>query len=137
MILIHIREFQNTHVLYKRSRDYWLSRLDTLPAAPPLPSLNKANRDRPEFERHRYVLPADMWQSLKKKAVSESMTHSSILCAAFAEVLSVWSGEQSFTINTTVFNRIAFHKEVNNILGEFTNTVLLEVDWSKNTFKER
>jgi non-ribosomal peptide synthetase component F len=78
-----------------------------------------------------------MWQSLKRKAVNELMTHSSILCAAFAEVLSVWSGENSFTINTTVFNRIAFHKEVNNILGDFTSTILLEVDWSKNTFKER
>jgi non-ribosomal peptide synthetase component F len=59
------------------------------------------------------------------------------LCEAFAEILSMWSGDFEFTINTTIFNRIPFHKQVNEILGDFTSTILLAVDWTKDSFRER
>ena len=49
----------------------------------------------------------------------------------------MWSGDFEFTINTTIFNRIPFHKQVNEILGDFTSTILLAVDWTKTTFRER
>ncbi|MEC4812893.1 MAG: amino acid adenylation domain-containing protein [Scytonema sp. PMC 1069.18] len=136
--IIHKKALQDPE-LVKRSQDYWFSRLNTLPPAPELP-LAYFPRELKDyrFKRRRAQLEPDTWQQLKQRGKKAGLTPSAILLAAFAEVLTVWSKNPRFTINLTVFERLPLHPQVNQILGDFTNTNLLAVDNStQDTFTVR
>jgi amino acid adenylation domain-containing protein len=124
---------------YRRSRDYWIKRLPTLPPAPELPLVQKTSSvTQPRFKRRFSKLERDAWQRLKIRALEAELTFSVVLLAAFAEVLSVWSKSPYFTLNLTLFNRPPIHPQVNDIVGDFTSLNLLEVDCSVNdTFETR
>lgn len=115
--------------LYRRSQEYWFSRLDNLPPAPDLP-LAKNPKELKQHHCKRYDgrLDQNDWQQLKQRATSVGLTPSGILLAAFAEILSVWSRNPRFTINIALFNRLPLHPQVNDILGDFTSVTLLAVD---------
>jgi non-ribosomal peptide synthetase component F len=52
--------------------------------------------------------------------------------------LTVWSKSPRFTLNLTLFNRLALHPQVDEIIGDFTSLTLLEVDNAMpGTFKVR
>ncbi len=115
--------------LYHRSRNYWQNRLVNLPPAPELPlQHNLATIKNPRFVRRSGQLEPQTWQRLKQKATQISITHSGFLLAAFAEMLTTWSKSSKFTLNLTLFNRLPVHPEVNEIIGDFTSSLLLEID---------
>jgi len=115
--------------LYKRSRDYWFNRLDSLPNAPELP-LAKHPQEIEDHRCQRYQggLARGEWQQLKQKAKQAGLTPTGVLMAAFAEILTLWSKNSQFTINLALFNRLPLHHQVNDILGDFTSVTLLAVD---------
>ncbi|NEO98573.1 MAG: amino acid adenylation domain-containing protein [Symploca sp. SIO2E9] len=125
--------------LSKRSQDYWFSRLDTLSPAPELPLAYKPSElKKYKFKRYRAGLEPNTWQQLKQRGKNAGFTPSVILLAAFAEVLTRWSKNPQFTINLTVFERLPLHPEIEQIIGDFTNTILLTVDnYTQNTFTVR
>ncbi|MBD1825981.1 non-ribosomal peptide synthetase [Microcoleus vaginatus GB1-A2] len=124
---------------YRRSVDYWQSRIPTLPPAPDLPLVkNPAAIKKPRFERRTGQLDPKTWQQLKNKSTKAGSTPSGILLAAFAEVLAVWSKNPRFTIGLTLFNRLPLHPQVNEIAGDFTSLILLAVDNSaRDSFAAR
>lgn len=118
--------------LIARSRDYWFSRLDTFPPAPELPLTCFPNQlQQPRFKRYRSQLQPETWQNLKKRGEEIGLTPSMILLTAFAQLLTTWSKNPHFTLNLTIFDRLAVHTQVNQIVGDFTNTILLPIDHSK------
>ncbi|MGB3533919.1 MAG: amino acid adenylation domain-containing protein [Microcoleaceae cyanobacterium] len=125
--------------LYHRSRDYWQKRLLNLPASPELPlQQNLATIKNPRFVRRTGQLEPQTWQRIKQKAAQIGMTHSGVLLAAFAEILTTWSKNSRFTLNLTLFNRLPVHPEVNQIIGDFTSSLLLAIDNSEqNNFETR
>ncbi|MFY9528962.1 MAG: amino acid adenylation domain-containing protein [Candidatus Acidiferrales bacterium] len=126
--LLAFNSFERTE-LYRESREYWLKRLPTLPPAPELPlATNTPSITRPEFKRRHVRMDAAIWQSLKERSARLSLTPAGILLAAYADVLAIWSKNPRFTINLTLFNRLPLHKQVNDIIGDFTSVTLLEVD---------
>lgn len=117
---------------HQRSQDYWFRRLPTLPPAPELPFTKlPVALEQPKFKRRSARLGAVHWQRLKHKASQANLTNSSVLLAAFADVLTLWSKSPKFTINLTLFNRLPLHHQVNQVIGDFTSLNLLEVDNSK------
>ena len=48
--------------------------------------------------------------------------------AAFAHTLACWSGTSRFLLNLPLFGREAFHPDVNNVVGDFTSSLLLDID---------
>ena len=124
---------------FRVSRDYWVKRLPTLPASPGLPfAVNPASIQKPLFKRRQARVDQVSWKSLKDKTVRAGLTPASILLAAYAEVLAIWSKSPHFTINLTLFNRLPLHDQANDIIGDFTSVNLLEVDNSKlEGFKSR
>jgi len=124
---------------YRRSVDYWQSRIPTLPPAPDLPLVkNPAAIKKPRFERRTGQLDPKTWQQLKNKSTKAGSTPSGILLAAFAEILTVWSKNPRFTIGLTLFNRLPLHPQVNEIAGDFTSLILLAVDNSaRDSFAAR
>ena len=117
--------------LYRTARDYWMGRLDKLPPAPALPLvMDPAQIARPRFHRRSTFIAPVYWQTLKQKAAGQNITPSVLLLGAYSEILSAWSNAEHFTINITVFNRIPFAPEVNEMVGNFSAISLLEVDFS-------
>lgn len=124
---------------YQRAEKYWYDRVDSLPLGPDLPLVKPIEMlHRPRFKRYASKLNAQAWQELKDKAKSHGLTSSGVLFAAYSEVLGRWSKTAEFNLNVTLFNRLPVHPQINQIVGDFTTTVLLAVNHSKReTFVER
>ncbi len=124
--------------LYQRAEAYWLDRLAHMPPAPELPLAKPLSSiDQPRFSREEATLDADTWARLKARAGAAGLTASGLLCAAFAEILGLWSQRPQFTINLTTFNRFLLHPDVDALVGDFTSTTLLAVDTTDATFEAR
>ncbi|NEQ64889.1 MAG: amino acid adenylation domain-containing protein [Symploca sp. SIO2D2] len=124
------RQLERTRI-YQQSRNYWLERLDTLPPAPDLPlKSTKGDLSQPQFTTHRAQLSSKSWKVLKQRAGSFGITPSGLLMAAFAEVLSLWSRRSYFSLNLTLDNRLPLHPQVEQIIGDFTSLIPLEVNYT-------
>jgi amino acid adenylation domain-containing protein len=120
----------------KRAEEYWAQRMHVLPPPPQLPSHPAPRAEtliKPRFNHYIGSLEPRRWEALKTRATEAGLTPSSVMCAAFAEILAYWSKDPRFTINLTQFRRFPLHPDVNKIIGDFTSTILLEIDWSSDT----
>ncbi len=117
----------------QRSLAYWQARVKTLPPAPQLPlRIAPANVQSPRFVRYSDRLTAHEWQQLKQHAAPHQITPSALLIAAYATVLSAFSTRAELTLNLTLFDRPHWHKEIHQILGDFTSLSLLAWHPEKN-----
>ncbi|HMJ29572.1 MAG TPA: amino acid adenylation domain-containing protein [Xanthobacteraceae bacterium] len=113
---------------YRRAEQYWLRRLETLPAAPKLPlAKNPVAVTQPRFVRREAMLDHEVWRKLKSRSAKARTSLSGTLLAAFARVLAAWSQSPHFTLNTTLFQRASLHPHVHRLVGDFTSILLLEV----------
>ncbi|WP_437729162.1 amino acid adenylation domain-containing protein [Sorangium sp. So ce861] len=120
-------------------RAWWLERLSSIAPPPDLP-LARAPQEvtRPRFRRLSRRLPIEAWERLSSSAGELGLTGSSVLLAAFSEVLARWSADARFTLNLTHFNRRRVHPHVDRLVGDFTSVLLLTVDCgAPQTFAER
>lgn len=127
---------------YQRDRDYWQARIDTLPAAPELPTEATDNGPaadaEPGFDRLHHWLPASVLAGLARSATPYGLTHSGAVLAAYAEVVGRWSRKRQFTLNLPVFNRLPAHADIGAVLGDFTSVNLLGIDLDEqDTFVDR
>ncbi|MGJ7907808.1 amino acid adenylation domain-containing protein [Actinopolyspora sp. H202] len=114
---------------YERDREYWLERLDTLPAAPELPLVPEPSRYGPSgFTRRELRLDTETWASLRRRAGNHNLSASNVVMAAYAEVLGRWSRHPRFTLDITVLSRLPLHPDVTGLVGDFTSVNLLAVD---------
>ncbi|MDN4066697.1 amino acid adenylation domain-containing protein [Paenibacillus vini] len=117
--------------LYNQSKDYWLSRLETLPAAPSLPLVkNPVQVEKPRFQRRRMKMAADEWNKIKDMGQKKGLTPTNVVLTAFSTILGMWSKKAHYTLNITLFNRLPIHEQINEIIGDFTTTIPFEVDVS-------
>jgi amino acid adenylation domain-containing protein len=131
------RAYQETEA-WKTSEAYWIARAPNLPAGPDLPlARDPANQERPSFKRHRVVIPEDAAEALRQEARGRGLTLSNLLAAAYADVLAAWSRTAHFSLTVTSFNRPQHHPDIAALLGDFTSTILLEVDARDPAFKDR
>jgi L-cysteine---[L-cysteinyl-carrier protein] ligase PchF len=114
---------------YERDRDYWLSRIDDLPAAPELPVIEQRQDARTaRFRRLQMALGTERSQSLRRRANNHQITPTGAVLAAYAEVIGRWSRRPHFTLNLTLLNRQQLHPEVEQLVGDFTTVSLLAID---------
>ncbi|MED2404390.1 amino acid adenylation domain-containing protein, partial [Bacillus thuringiensis] len=114
---------------YKTAKDYWTSKLPDFPFAPSL-LLKKdpAEIATPKFQSLTKILDNKKWTKLRKLAQEKEVTPSALLCTIYGDVLAYWSNQRRLAINLTVFNRYPVHDEVEQIVGDFTSLILLDVD---------
>ncbi|MFE7421778.1 amino acid adenylation domain-containing protein [Rhodococcus sp. NPDC057529] len=112
-----------------RDRDWWRSRLADLPAAPVLPVVPDAERVDPcHTVRYHRRLDAPAKSRLLAESRRRGITPAMALASVFAEVIGGWSTEPRFLLNLPLFHREDTHPDVDRLVGDFTSSVLLEVD---------
>lgn len=123
----------------RRSRAHWLQRLDDLAPHPDLPVReNPAAITRPRFSTRFARLSASGWAAVKVRAADAGMTPTGVLLAAYAETLACWGAGSRFTLNTTVANRPPIHPRIADAIGNFGETMLVELTLDRRlTFLDR
>ncbi|WP_255686192.1 AMP-binding protein, partial [Micromonospora okii] len=123
----------------EQAREYWRSRIPTMPAAPQLPLATapeqvKAHR----FRRRDHLLDVAARHRLEEVCRRHAVTPSVVLAAAYAEVLGAWSATPRFLVSLPLFDREITDPHVGRLVADFTNLVPLEVDVSDSVpFVER
>ncbi|MBE7245326.1 MAG: AMP-binding protein, partial [Actinomycetospora chiangmaiensis] len=122
-------EAERAGAAYAADHAWWLDRLDTLPPAPVLPLANAPEAvAKPSFRRMRRRLDGAAWRRLEAKARAAGVTPSSVLLAAFEEILARWAAAPTFTINLTQFDRRPLVPDVQTLVGDFTAVMLVALD---------
>jgi pyochelin synthetase len=123
----------------QRSRAYWLDRLPDLPPHPDLPlAASPAAIAAPRFDQYDARLDAAAWAAVKARAASAGLTPTGVLLAAYAQTLARWGAGRRFTLATTVANRPPIHPRIADAIGNFSETLLVEIDLDPDqTFTER
>jgi pyochelin synthetase len=120
--------------LYRQAQAYWQSRLPTLPPPPELTlATNPDALLRARFARLGAQLDPETWGRLKGHASQRGLRPSVLLLAAFAQVLRAWSKCSRFTINLTLFSRVARDPRLNGVAGDFTSSCLLAIENERDT----
>ena len=119
---------------YAKARDYWLKKLEDFPPPPSLPlQKDMGEINSPHFSRLQTRLSADKWGTIVRLAQKHGVTPTLVLLTAFSHVLARWGKQQRFTLNLTLFNRQPWHEEMEQLVGDFTSTVLLAVEGLKQS----
>ncbi len=114
---------------FRLDLQYWKKRCLSMPHNPELPFDQHYDLTRPpRFSRYAARIEKDRWSLLKTKAATMGLTPSSVLLAAFAEVIAFWARKPHFVLTLTFFNRQPLHEDVGKIVGDFTSLILLEVE---------
>ncbi len=114
---------------YQRSLAYWRNRLSVLPPAPELPLAKSPSAVvQPRFMRRNAALEPDEWLCFRKNAARIGLTPGAAVAAAYAEILAAWNKNPRFTMNVLYFNRLPLHPQVQEIMGNFSSTILVQVD---------
>lgn len=114
---------------YRQAYRYWMDRLADLPGRPDLPlAVDPAKVPRPLFVHRAGIMERALWDKFKETAGQCACTPTSAILAAFTTVLARWSRTRHFTINIMYLNRLPLLRQVNEILGNMSTTVLFETD---------
>ena len=123
---------------WRRSEAYWKARALTLPPGPDLPRVPEAeDRSGVRFRRRGVTIGAEAAAALRRQAQSHGLTLPTLLAAAYADILAAWSRGSRFCVTVTSFNRPDLHPDMRLVLGDYTSTILLEVDAGKPPFTQR
>ena len=88
------------------AKEYWFSRLPTLPAPPAIPQKPGVDRRRRSHLRGRKaMLTAEQLGAIKRRATSLGLTPSNAMIAAYASVLATWSNSSRFILSQMVTRR--------------------------------
>jgi len=111
---------------------YWDNKLSNIGEAPDLPVIRKSALPEHTFTQKKIFLDKDNWRKFCDIAKVNSLTPSVIVMAALVEVVSLWSSCDKFSINTTFFNRPQIAKDMNQVVGDFTDVIIssMNLDFS-------
>jgi mycobactin phenyloxazoline synthetase len=110
-----------------RDRAWWQNRLSELPGAPELPLAQHIADSNRTIRLHRWLSPqakAQVFEAAHARGITPAMA----LASVFAETIGGWSAQRRFLLNLPLFHREPVHPQVDGVVGDFTSSVLLEVD---------
>lgn len=110
----------------EKAKKYWFDRIDALPSAPELPLRNQAQAG--PFLRYKGSLCPEEWKAVQMRAAEEGVSPAAYLVTLYGEALKRYSRSSHFTMNVMFFNRPPLHPQIDEIVGNFSATLLLEMD---------
>lgn len=131
----YLSQAEDDPIGLREAEAYWRPRLTDLPGPPQLPmAVNPAEIKKPHFVRRAIKLDRTTWSALSKRAMSVGMTPSSLLLAAFCDILACYARSQRFLLTLTTFRAPS---EFAGVVGDFTSTLLVNVDARALRFQDR
>lgn len=123
----------SSHKERQRAEVYWEHKLPEMGEAPELPVRKVSQLKGHEFFQKMMFLDGEKWKSFCDAAKDNSITPSVLVMSALAEVVSRWSSNERFCINTTFFNRPGVVEDINQVVGDFTdvNVSSVNLDFKK------
>ncbi|WP_305779384.1 non-ribosomal peptide synthetase [Nocardia nova] len=111
------------------AKAWWEGRLADLPDIPSLPVLAEDERTDPSrsIRLHHWFEP-EAKAGFDTLAHSHGVTPAVALATVFAETIARWSARQRFLLNVPLFDREPLHDDIDRVVGDFTNSVLVDVD---------
>ncbi len=113
-------------------REWWLRRIPEFPDPPALPSAGRKTLSRKSTRRWQW-LGAQTRDALFTHARSVGVTPAMMFAAAFSHTLANWSGTSRFLLNVPLFGRESLHPDVDSLVGDFTSSLLLDIDLTGTT----
>jgi mycobactin phenyloxazoline synthetase len=113
-------------------RDWWAQRVPQLPDAPGLPEA-PGQHGAPESTRRWHWLDPTTRDALFAAARARGITPAMALAGSFANTLAVWSSSSRFLLNVPLFGRQPLHPDVDLLVGDFTSSLLLDIDLTHTT----
>lgn len=108
---------------------WWAERVPSLPDPPQLPVIPADQRTgSADSVRYTHWLSPRDADQLFTRAREHSVTPAMVLATVFAEVVGRWSTSSNFLLNLPLFDREPYHSDVDKLVGDFTNSLMLEVD---------
>lgn len=118
---------------YIKEKQFWIDKIPTLPPAPKLPMVDKESKDGIyQFRRFEGKLNRSKWESLKKSGRERDISPSGVVAVVLCEVLRLWNESNDFTLNFPVSDRLPVSDDIDNIVGDFTNTLLVPYQVDKD-----
>lgn len=122
----------------ERHRQWWAQRIPDLPDPPKLPSpagvpansLRGVGRGETHSTRRWHWLEPATRDALFGHARAHGVTPAMTLAASFSHTLACWSDQPRFLLNVPLFGREPLHDDVDRLVGDFTSSLLLDVDLS-------
>ena len=122
---------KNLRIRADREKDslWWKSRLSELPGAPALPlKCDPSQVEKATYRRRIFRLSSREWNAVKEEAKVRGVTAAMVLLTAYAEVLARWSSNSRFFINLPLFDRETGDAGLEDVVADFTNLLLVDVD---------
>lgn len=120
---------------YEEDKKYWLDKIDIFPPAPSFQLKTNAKLSAQTFSRISKRISSTTWLKLKKQIKQYKMSLTAFIAFVFSEVIAAYSGSNEFVLNLTMFNRFPVHRDINNVVGDFTSLLLLACDLSDSAGK--
>ncbi|EML1936706.1 amino acid adenylation domain-containing protein [Providencia stuartii] len=120
--------------------DYWYSRLGhtSFPPNLPIKTIQNNKGQINNFSQLEKKLSNKDVDILKKRARELNTNIDILLLSIFCEVINYWNDSNKFCINIPTFSRPFYNKEINDIAGEFSSYLILNLDLPTGTaFKDR
>jgi non-ribosomal peptide synthetase component F len=124
---------------YRQAREYWQRRAAALPPPVDLPlteplSPRVRTRYSDQFVR---LADAEAWARIQERAGRMGLTPSSVLIAAFVELLRAWNRGPRFFLSLEGTYWPPIHPRLREIVGNFNTIYILSADDLDGTFAER
>ncbi|AKK30174.1 non-ribosomal peptide synthetase [Mycobacterium sp. EPa45] len=114
---------------FAADRRWWAGRVPELPDAPALPVAPVTEQTDPQRPGRRWHwLDSRTRDQLFERARRRGVTPAMTLAASFADTVASWSADPRFLLNVPLFGREPLHPDVEKVVGDFTSSLLLDVD---------
>jgi len=137
------KDYCNDLIAYEKQQDYsqaeafWKSKINDLACEPDLPYARPLS----EIHNHRFSrisgeLSVDEFALFQQKCREYRTTPAAVISTAYLKALLNFSKNDSLTINSTLFNRLPLHKDINSVVGDFTNIAFITLSKKCKNFLE-
>ncbi|OOM14394.1 tyrocidine synthase 3 [Clostridium saccharobutylicum] len=135
---IKYKEYIKTTDAYEKAKEYWLSRIPSLPEPATLPLIcDPSSIKKLEGVLKACTLTLEEYELIERKARANNLSTFVVLLTAFSKVIGKWNYRKKILLNIPKFDRPQFHPDINNIVGECSTFILFEAqDIEGETFLE-
>lgn len=112
-------------------RSWWAERVPHLPEGPVLPLVPRSDQRDPRRGTRRWkFLDARTRDGLYAAARKRGITPAMAFAASYAGTLARWATSRHFLLNLPMFGREPFHPDVDKLVGDFSSSLMLDVDFT-------